>query len=587
MSFFSSLSLFPLSSTKRFSQNGIKLTVPQLSSLRVVRASHRAQQQMAEIECIGELLRELAITIEYETAELDNLPKHGAFLAMANQPSGLLDKLALLYLLGTRCPALRTVATARLKPLLATIAGVHLVANDSSQKVAGNASSKIRSLVGFLHNDVPLLLFPEREEEHRTALFVPAAESNGHITTGRLLKLARVPVVPVWVESRRTASFSWREALPPLRSVGRLPVELLSRRGQTVRVRVGQAVLPGTLARLPASEQPAYLRARLYALGPSGEKDEARLPPLPVPAVLAELASVLLESDIARLRSSRCLVRHEQWEVYVAHQKELPHVLREIGRLRELALRRMGAGTQQATDLDDYDGCYHQLFLYNRAAHQVVAACRIGVGQAIMREQGKQGFSLHALFRLGKALTPLLRQTLELSRLFVRAEYQEQPLPLALLWKGLAEYIVAHPTYCYVMGLVSISDQSGAVSKTVMMDYIRQNCFHDELAEAVRPRKRFRFRSLEGTDDAMAQPTPPSPIQDIQQLIAVAETGKNSVPALLRQYVRQNARFLGFTVDPRFSNTLNGFLLLDVRDLPVRAQNLLEHCVALARRNKV
>ena len=170
----------------------------------------------------------------------------------------------------------------------------------------------------------------------------------------------------------------------------------------------------------------------------------------------------------------------------------------------------------------------------------------------------------------------MLRQALELGRSFIRAEYQRQPLPLALLWKGVAEYLVRHPEYRYLIGPVSISNRFSAASKGVMVEYLRRHFFDAELAAHVRPRKQFRFRSLDTPGDAALLQAGLDNLQQLQHFICGLEPGGSGVPVLLRQYLKQKARLLGFNIDPRFSNTLDGLLLLDAHELPARTHQLFD-----------
>ncbi len=547
----------------------------QFAQLRELQQLYDQSRHLDGLAFVEHLLRQLRITVRYDAAELRHLPA-GAFVAVANHPCGLVDGMVLLHVLGRARPALRAVANELLAPLLPHLAN-QLVLVNPERSAAGHNVPGVRTLLRHLHNDVPLLLFPAGEVAHRPAPFRPTLEPEWNPTAGRLLSAARVPVVPVWLSGQNSASFSLLGLVHPLLRTARLPAELLNKRGQTVQVRIGHALAPAVLDRLPEADRLPYLRARVYALGPPPERTlAALLPPLPVPPVVAETSPAQIETDLAALRPSRCLVRNGRWEVYVAKKTEIPHVLREIGRLRELTFRREGEGTQQPTDLDHYDDYYRHLFLYDREQRQVVGAYRLGRGRAILRQYGRRGLYLHSLFRLKKELNPLLRQSLELGRSFVRAEYQRQPLPLALLWKGIAEYLANHGEYRYLIGPVSISNRFSAVSKAVMVEYLRRHFFDAELATYVRPRKQFRYRPLDATDSPALLQQGLDTIQDLQQLISDLEPGGAGVPVLLRQYLKQNARLLGFNLDPKFSNALDGFLLLDARELPARTHRLLE-----------
>ncbi|MBC6697250.1 lysophospholipid acyltransferase family protein [Hymenobacter sp. BT190] len=564
---------FPLPA--RRSHEFLRPVWEQLAQLRKLQELFAHSSHLSGLDFVEQLLRHLKINVSYDSAELRRLPAT-AFVAVANHPCGLLDGLVLLHVLGQARPELRAVASELLAPLLPQLAR-QLVLVSAERQAAGRNVPGVRQLLRHLHNDVPLLLFPAGEVAHRSPWFRPAHDSAWNPTAGRLLAAARVPVVPLWLSGQNSVAFSLLGLLHPMLRTVRLPAELLNKRGQTIQVRIGQPVAATELSRLPVAEQLPYLRARVYALGADPERRWATmLPQLPTPPVQAETPPALLEADIAALRPSRCLVHHGRWEVYLAKKAELPHVLQEIGRLRELTFRGEGEGTQQPTDLDQYDDYYRHLFLYDREKRQVVGAYRLGLGRAILRQHGRRGFYLHSLFRLKKELVPVLRQSLELGRAFVRAEYQRQPLPLALLWKGIAEYLATHPEYQYLMGPVSISNRFSMMSKAVMVEYLQRHFFDAELAAHVRPRKQFRYRALH--NDAAAPSLLQAGVegvQHLQQLICGLEPGGNGVPVLLRQYLKQNARLLGFNLDPGFSNTLDGLLLLDARALPARTHRLL------------
>ncbi|RTQ49736.1 GNAT family N-acetyltransferase [Hymenobacter gummosus] len=565
------------------SRAALRPVLQRFTHLRELQQLYEQAADLTGLEFVAAILERLQITVEYDAAELRRVPASGAFIAVANHPSGMLDGLVLLHVLGQARPELRTVANELLAPLLPQLHQQFVLvrpdATDGPRNVPG-----LRRLLQFLHNDVPLLLFPAGEVAHRPAPFRRVEESAWHPTAGRLIQAARLPVLPVWVSGKNSTSFNWLGLVHPLLRTARLPVELLNKRGQTVQVRIGAAVAPAELHQLPAAEQMPYLRARVHALSPLEvrSKTERFVAPLlqapaaaPVP-VIGETPAELLEADLAALRPARKLVQTRQWEVYVAKKSEVPHVLREIGRLRELTFRREGEGTLQATDLDQFDDYYRHLFLYDRAARKLVAAYRIGPGRAILRQHGRRGFYLNSLFRLRRGLKPLLRQSLELGRAFVREEYQRQPLPLALLWKGIAAYLDAHPEYRYLIGPVSISNRFSPASKAAMLEYVTRHCFDAELAAQVRPRKRYRYRPLDAHEQPGVLQAGVDSLEALNRLVASIEPRGLGIPTLLRQYVRLNARFIGFNLDPAFCNSLDGFIVLDARELPERTHRLLD-----------
>ncbi|WP_324679237.1 lysophospholipid acyltransferase family protein [Hymenobacter sp. GOD-10R] len=572
----SQLAEFDLSlpSSLALSAGPLRSALQHFAHLRELHQLYAQAQHLTGLEFVAAILDKLAICVQYNTAELRRLPTAGAFVALANHPCGLLDGLVLLHVLGQARPDLRVAVNELLAPLLPQL-GAQFVLVQPDAPTPGRNVPGLRRLLRFLHNDIPLLLFPAGEVAHRPGLFQGVTESVWHPTAGRLLTATRLPVVPVWISGQNSTSFSWLGLLHSFLRTARLPAELLNKRGTSVQVRIGTAVAAAELCGLSAAERLTYLRARVHALsGGTPRNDPGVHPPL-APPVIAETTPVLVEADLAALRPGRLLLQHHRWEVYVAKSKEIPNVLREISRLRELTFRGEGEGTQQPCDLDAYDAYYRHLFLYDRQQRCVVGAYRLGHGRSILRQHGRRGFYLHSLFKMKRALCPLLRQSLELGRSFVRAEYQRQPLPLTLLWKGIALYLSAHPEYRYLIGPVSISSRFQPLSKAVMIDFIRRHCFDAEMAAYVRPRKQFRYRPLDKQEPAAVLQTGLDDVQALNKLVASLEPGGMGVPVLLRHYMQQNARFVGFNLDPAFTNALDGFIILDAYDLPERTRRLL------------
>jgi hypothetical protein len=40
------------------------------------------------------------------------------------------------------------------------------------------------------------------------------------------------------------------------------------------------------------------------------------------------------------------------------------------------------------------------------------------------------------------------------------------------------------------------------------------------------------------------------------------------IPVLLKKYLKQNAKIIAFNVDPKFNNSLDGFLIMKVDEVP-------------------
>ena len=163
-------------------------------------------------------------------------------------------------------------------------------------------------------------------------------------------------------------------------------------------------------------------------------------------------------------------------------------------------------------------------------------------------------------------MIPVLKKSIELGRSFIRKEYQQKPLPLFLLWKGIFKFLLDNPRYRYLIGPVSISNSFSKFSKSLIVDYINRNHFDHDMAQFVRPRKKFKvdFSKID-TDILMAGE---ESFKILDDLISEVETRSMKVPVLLRQYIAMNASIICFNIDPKFADCLDGFLVLDFQKIP-------------------
>ena len=197
----------------------------------------------------------------------------------------------------------------------------------------------------------------------------------------------------------------------------------------------------------------------------------------------------------------------------------------------------------------------------------IVGAYRIGRGDEIFYSLGSKGFYLTELFKLKEQIYPVLRQGLELGRSWIRKEYQQKPLPLFLLWKGILKYLVENPQYKYLIGPVSVSNSFSKFSKSLIVDYISKNHFDHELAQYVKPRKKFKVDFSKIDADLLIESK--ETLKGLDDLISDIETSHMKIPVMLRQYIALNGKIICFNIDPKFSDSLDGFLVVDLDKIPL------------------
>ena len=352
-----------------------------------------------------------------------------------------------------------------------------------------------------------------------------------------------------------------------------VPVSLRYLPGQEKRVviiRIGHVLPASKLQEFSQTlRMKRYLQAKIQALGSALEV----LPFFTVPEtnhadIIPPLPADELETEIAALEFENLMSERRKFQVYIAEIWQIPQVMREIGRLRETTFRAVGEGTGHALDVDEFDLYYHQLFIWDKEARCVVGGYRIGKGDDIFAKFGPAGFYIHQFFKIQEGFYPIMQQAVELGRSFVIQSYQKQPLPLFLLWQGILFFLLKYPNLRYIYGPVSISKFYSHLSKSLIVEFIKVNYYDEELAKFLSPRTPFK-PDLAGIDVASILRNLGSDLANLDKFIEEIEPAHIRIPVLLKQYIKQNAKFISFNLDPNFSDVLDGFMILDLKHLPL------------------
>ncbi len=181
-----------------------------------------------------------------------------------------------------------------------------------------------------------------------------------------------------------------------------------------------------------------------------------------------------------------------------------------------------------------------------------------------MKKQGVRGLYTNTLFRYQPALIARLGPALEMGRSFIRLEYQKSFAPLLLLWKGIGRFVVDNPQYKTLFGPVSITDEYHALSKQLMVGYLKKARYQDDVAGFVKARKPLQSKSLKGWDIDAAVQLLKEDVEELSKLISCVERDRKGVPVLLKQYLKLGGTIAGFNVDPAFGNALDGLIMVDL-----------------------
>ena len=282
--------------------------------------------------------------------------------------------------------------------------------------------------------------------------------------------------------------------------------------------------------------------------------------------IIDPISREILKKELNKDRFLR-YTRKGDNEIYCVDFHNSPNVVREIGRLREITFREVGEGTNESIDLDAFDGYYHHLFLWDNEAEKLVGAYRMGLGKNIYKRYGIQGFYVHTLFRFESELYPMLENSIEMGRAFIIAEYQQKPMPLFLLWKGIVHITLRFPEHKYLIGGVSISNQFSNFSKSLMIEFMKSHYYDPYIAQYVHPKKEFKVKLKDADKDFVFDETE-ADLNKFDKFIDEIEPGALRLPVLLKKYIKQNAKLVAFNVDPLFNNSVDGLMYIRIADLP-------------------
>ncbi|WP_172600332.1 lysophospholipid acyltransferase family protein [Sulfurivermis fontis] len=536
-------------------------TLEQASALARLDRMYQALPPAADCdEFLQQALDAFNIRVHCSTEMLQRVPVHGPLVVVANHPFGALEGVILARLLRYVRRDVKILANhflERIPELRELFLSVDPFGGEDATR---RNRRPLRQALQHLEQGGLLVVFPAGEVSHRH-LDGTTTDPQWHTTVARLVRRTGATVLPVYFPGSNSLLFHLAGLVHPHLRTALLPRELLNKRNRTIAPRIGQPIPFARLKSLADTALTAQLRLRCYALAAQRDARPAANGTRPLEPIADAVATPLLCAEVAALPPEQRLDDSGELQVWYARAGQIPWLLQELGRLRELTFRAVGEGTGRSRDIDLYDAYYLHLFIWDRQNQQVVGAYRLGLADEIVRHFGPHGLYTHSLFRYHRRLLQQIAPAIELGRSFVRPEYQRSYSPLLLLWKGIGQFIARHPRYHTLFGPVSISGDYATQSQQLLVQFLRANNSLPQLARYVRPRRPFRAPLR----PAWPQGSTPADLEQLSELVSAIEADEKGVPVLLRQYLKLGGRILGFNVDEAFNNALDGLIMVDLR----------------------
>lgn len=531
-------------------------------------------KHLSEVEFLNAILDEFQIKFEIPEEDFKRLPKDGAYITISNHPLGGIDGILLLKLMLEKEPNFKIIANFllhRIDPMKPYIMPVNPFENhkDTKSSVVG-----IKETLRHLSDGKPLGMFPAGEVSTYKdgKLMVDKTWEEGAI---KVIRKAQVPVVPIYFHAKNSRLFYFLSKLNPTLRTAKLPSELLTQKNRIIKVRIGKPIsVSEQNEHKTLEEYSEFLRKKTYMLANPFEKEQPFLstsalksPKSPKKIVTpANEEKMIAEVEALRKSNSR-LLQSKNYEVFFTDAKKIPNILHEIGRLREITFREVGEGTNESIDLDKYDQYYHHLFLWDDEEKKIAGAYRMGLGAYIYPKYGIEGFYLNDLFRFEPELHDMMHASIEMGRAFIIKEYQQRPMPLFLLWRGIIHTTLHYPEHKFLLGGVSISNQFSDFSKSLMIEFMKSHYYDPYIAQYIHPKIEYKVKLKDADKDFVFNETE-SDLNKFDKIIDELEPGILRLPVLIKKYIKQNARLVAFNVDPLFNNAIDGLIYIRIADIP-------------------
>ena len=221
--------------------------------------------------------------------------------------------------------------------------------------------------------------------------------------------------------------------------------------------------------------------------------------------IIQPVSKELLRAELTPEKQLR-MTNKSNNEIFVITAHDSPNVMREIGRLRELAFRSAGGGTGKALDIDEFDtmsNCCKQLIVWNPDAEEIIGGYRYLFGSDWqIDEKGQPKLATSHMFHFSeKFMKEYAPYTVELGRSFVSLEYQnvrsntKSIFALDNLWDGLGALTVLYPELKYFFGKMTMYPSYIRRGRDMILYFLKKH--FDDKENLVIPMKPLKLETPE------------------------------------------------------------------------------------------
>jgi putative hemolysin len=505
-----------------------------------------------------------------DNTNLKNIPEKGGCVFICNHPTGMLDGIILIDLISRIRPDVKFLGNfllGRMDVLEKFFIEVDPMDTKNSRNISG-----IKTALKHVKDGNCLAIFPAGEVS--TIHGFRIQDKKWPSSMMKFIRKVNAPIVPMFMSGKNSPAFHILGFIHPFLRTVQLVRQFNRKENCTVTVAIGAPILPIRTASLTDKEYVDFVRMNVELLRKTftNKQNIKTTASISLAPIAQSQNKELIIDEIRKLKETHTLFNQGPFTLFFAHPCELNYVMEEIGRLREITFREVGEGTNKELDIDKYDTYYHQLFIWDNEHETVVGAYRLGMGAEIITKYGRKGFYTDYMFQLGKPLNPILHKTIELGRSFIIKPYQGNSIALMLLWKGILQILIQNEDYRYLFGPVSVSNDYLEISKTLIERYIRKyhfDYYHAKFVNPIHPLPKEKFPFVKGYLKDVHS------LELLDKLIIDLENKQRGIPVLVKRYLQLGAKILAFNIDVDFNDSMDGLILLDLKNVPEKTLLML------------
>ena len=568
-----------------FLSNPVAGAVMKLTKIDEVNSLYDKLKDKSGKDFFDSFVRERNLKYIIFEEDLAKIPKTGPFILVSNHPLGAIDGILMTKVLSEIRPDFKVMGNfllSKIKPMESFVIPVNPFENRRELHSSGGG---MRETLRHLEEGGCVGIFPAGEVSNKNNVFGEILDKEWQMPALKLIKMGKVPVLPMYFHAKNSTLFYQLAKMHPNLQTMMLPSEMMNDRDKPIRMRIGRTISVKTLEDQETIEELGeFLRRKVYLMKSYYERrkrlpEVLKLPNLNIkfPLLLKDeniILNIIQETptedivrEIEQLRKKeKQFFRNGNYEVFFAEYQEIPSIMREIGRQRELTFRAVGEGSNLPYDLDEFDQHYHHMFLWDDDAKKIAGAYRMGLGKEIFRKFGISGFYTNSLFEFEQELHPFFKKVIEMGRAYILPEYQMKPLPLFLLWRGIVHVCLRNPDHKFLMGGVSISNKFSDFSKSLIIEFMRSHYYDSAVAQYIHPKNEFKVK-LRERDKAILMEDLEADLNKLDKVIDDLEP-ELRLPVLIKKYIKQNAKVISFNVDPNFNDAIDGLMYIRISDLP-------------------